>query len=149
MPREILIGPRGQTLKRPRKVRRPNMGNPGNRGNAGNSGRIPVIVGGKVDREAQAKLTRKPGSKVNPKSTLTPAEWLDSGRWVGVVSSNVKKIRWDKKRYDLYVGFLNGSIYKYPGVDRGLARSMYQSASMGKAVWRLFRWPGRPYQRVK
>lgn len=110
--------------------------------------RQAVIKRGKLDRAAQAKLTRKPGNKINPKSTLTPAEWLDSGRWVGVISSNVRKIRYDKKRYDLYIGFLNGSIYKYPGVDRSLARRIFQSASLGKAVWRIFRWPGRAYQRV-
>lgn len=112
--------------------------------------RTPIVTrGGKIDRQAQARLTRKPNSKINPKSSITPREWLSRNVWVGVVSSNVKKIRYDAKRYELHVGFLNGSEYKYTGIDRLFARQMFDSASKGRFVWRRLRRKGRPYQRLK
>lgn len=111
--------------------------------------RQAVIKRGKVDRAAQAKLTRKPNSRINPKSTLTPREWLERNVWVGVESSNVRAIKYSKSRYELYVRFRDGSEYKYSGVDKLMARQMFDSTSKGKWVWRRLRRANRPYQRIK
>lgn len=111
--------------------------------------RTPIIQRGKINRVNQAAVTRKPNSRINPKSTITPKQWLDANVWVGVISSNVKAIRYNKNRYELYVRFKNGSEYKYPGVDKLMARQMFDSSSKGKFIWRRFRRPNRPYQRIK
>lgn len=81
------------------------------------------------------------------------ADWIASGKWARVSSSNVKAIKYDKGSQNLYVTFLakgnqSESIYVYYGIDQNTARKMYQAASMGKFVW----WMRRnniPYKKIQ
>lgn len=61
--------------------------------------------------------------------------WSEGGDWAVVSSSNVKAIRYDLEARDLYVQFLDGSVYRYKQVAPDKARRMYEAKSMGKFVW--------------
>lgn len=87
-------------------------------------------------------------SRVYKHQQSAPQEWVDSGARVRVRSSNVLAIRYDKPNQILYVEFkkhlkgknkntdgVAGKLYRYFGVHPLTAKSMYQSASMGKFVW--------------
>ncbi len=102
-------------------------------------GRIATIVEGQVQARGVAKATTKPGSKVDKRSQAGAPAWAKSGRWVNVVSSNVRSIKYDKAAKVLWVRFKEGATYHYNGVSQQLAVSMFNSASMGKFVWRLRR----------
>ena len=56
-----------------------------------------------------------------------------------VVSSNVAAVGYDEEKSELYVSFLNGSLYKYYGVDQGVYINMLNASSKGRFVWRELR----------
>lgn len=91
------------------------------------------------------------GKNKNPKvkGRLNADSWLDTGKWVNVKSSNVSAIAYNSDTEQLFVEFGVGnkpkSYYMYPGVNRGMAKRFFNSPSFGKAIWKMFRWPGRPY----
>ena len=83
---------------------------------------------------------------INKKKKDTPKDWVDTGAQVYVHSSNVAAIRYDKSNRVLYVQFRvkgniepSGALYRYYDVHPATARSMYQTASMGKFVWHKLR----------
>ena len=101
--------------------------------------RIITIKGGKQSQRGVARATTKAGSKVDKRVQSTPLQWLYSGKWAGVISSNVKAIKYDRPAMRLYVRFKDGSVYFYPSTTWQTARAMFNCPSMGKFVWRIRR----------
>ncbi len=62
-----------------------------------------------------------------------------------VQSSNVSALRKDEK--DLYIRFLNGSVYVYYNCS-DIYDLIINSNSKGHAVWRYLRWAKKPYNKV-
>ena len=62
-----------------------------------------------------------------------------------VVSSNVSAVA--KFGNDLYIRFLNGSLYKYP-TKGDLFENVLAASSKGKWVWRFLRRPAVPFTKV-
>lgn len=86
------------------------------------------------------KFLGKEPERVDFRSGVDSAtEFVTSGRWVLVKSSNVKRIMYDRHQQRLVVEFLNGGVYEYLGVARRIAREMYTASSMGRYVWRRLR----------
>lgn len=105
---------------------------------------------------AQRKTTRKPkltpkkppgfltsanpeSSRVDQRHRLGSEQWIDSGRWVNVKSSNVGSIRYEKDISALVVQFLDGAIYRYEQVPHKVAQDMFNTSSMGRFVWQRLR----------
>lgn len=70
---------------------------------------------------------------------LTAEQWADEGLWVMVESSNVSSIFYAKDSHHLFVGFRDGSIYKYDAVPLNVALDMFNASSMGKFIWQRLR----------
>lgn len=74
-----------------------------------------------------------------------------SGEIKYVISSNVRSIQYlwinpDGSRLEqLFVGFVDGSLYQYLDVPFEVARDMYHASSYGTAVWDLLRVRGTVY----
>ena len=68
-----------------------------------------------------------------------PNDFVTSGKWVRVSSSNVASIRYDNDNHVMWVRFLNGQIYYYSDVLPSIARRFFMSASKGKFIWALRR----------
>jgi len=65
-----------------------------------------------------------------------------------VVSSNVEAIGYNDETEDLYIAFLDGSVYKYFGVDNGTWMLFVAAPSKGKFVWSTIKANGYPYQKI-
>ena len=109
--------------------------------------RIPTIVGGRERPGAIGKVS--PGPKVDKRHRGGSLDWAESGRWVNVKSSNVSAIKYDRQRKHLYVRFHGNSEYRYRGVARNTAESMFTAVSMGKFVWHVLRKRGLVYEKLK
>ncbi len=70
--------------------------------------------------------------KVN--SSINADQWVSTGQWVGVTSSNVKGIAYDSLAMELKVEFKGGSVYAYYNVGDVTAKDMFNTNSMGKFV---------------
>lgn len=64
--------------------------------------------------------------------------WLEGNYWIGVYSTNLKSIRYNKKREELYIEFLSKKntredgpafIYRYP--PENIARDLFNARSKG------------------
>lgn len=75
-------------------------------------------------------------------------EWIGSGAWVDVDSSNVHGIKYDKKSRTLFVQFNDLSIYKYANVPIATAKGLFEAPSVGSAHWTLIRRPGYRYEKI-
>lgn len=73
-----------------------------------------------------------PAPKVDQRHRIGVDEWLQSGKWVRVKSSNVGGISYDVHNNTLFVEFLNGGTYAYYQVPPQTAKEMFMSTSMGK-----------------
>lgn len=62
-------------------------------------------------------------------------EFLNEGKWLAVVSSNVDLIRYDYEEEVLYVQFKNGAMYSYRTVSYKEALDFAQAPSKGGWVW--------------
>lgn len=97
--------------------------------------------------------TPKEAPNVDKRAKLDADGWMDSGRWVGVKSSNVAGIRYNRPMKRLYVEFKGkkgspDSVYQYDGVPPQTARAMFGTGSMGSFVWKRLR--GKfPYAKIK
>lgn len=69
----------------------------------------------------------------------TADDWVQTGRWVNVKSSNVKAIRYDRINKKLFVQFKDSRVYWYMGIQTRTAKDMFGAASLGKFVWRRLR----------
>lgn len=56
-----------------------------------------------------------------------------------VVSSNVAAVGYKESANELYISFLNGSVYVYRGVDASVHTQLLAAPSKGKFVWREIR----------
>ena len=70
---------------------------------------------------------------------VTSDQWAESGRWVGVSSSNVRGIRYDEGNERLFVEFKSRAVYAYEGVQPATAEAMFRASSMGRFVWQRLR----------
>lgn len=61
-------------------------------------------------------------------------EWQGGNYWIFVESSNVKGIRYDIEKQELYVWFISGRVYQYQQVPESAAIAMFYADSMGKYV---------------
>lgn len=95
------------------------------------------------------KFLGKDAENVDMRSGVDSAEmFVTSGRWVLVRSSNVKRIVYNRHSQELRVEFLNGSIYRYDGVPKRIAKDFYNASSMGRYVH--YRLKGKyPYAMIK
>jgi hypothetical protein len=66
---------------------------------------------------------------------------------IPVDSSNVGKIGHDPDSQDLYVEFLNGSVYRYSGVDHQTFEELRYAPSVGSFLNRIIK-PNFPYSRL-
>lgn len=67
-------------------------------------------------------------------------EWLKTGKWVLVDSTNVAAVRYDIHKKILQVLFLSGWQYTYVAIGYDLAVQMFNSSSLGTFVhYRLVR----------
>lgn len=65
----------------------------------------------------------------------TPLEWVMSGVWLIIISSNVAAIRYDNENQELYVQMSKGGrTYIYVNVSENAAKDMYSVSSMGGFV---------------
>jgi hypothetical protein len=86
------------------------------------------------------KFLGKTPEKVDFRSQVdTAEEFVTSGKWTLVRSSNVKRIVYSRHQQELRVEFLSGAIYRYDGVPRRIAREMFTASSMGRYVWQRLR----------
>ena len=75
--------------------------------------------------------------KIDKRHRLEADDWVDSGRWVRVSSSNVSAIMFDKLRERIYVEFLPskkfpaGSVYFYLSCPAQLAKDLFNAGSIG------------------
>ena len=99
--------------------------------------RIVTIQDNKIQSRGVKKATA--GQKIDARYKDTVDEWLKNGKWIGVRSSNVKQIRFEKPAQRMWVRFKNGSEYHYNSVTTATARRFYEAASMGRFVWYLRR----------
>jgi hypothetical protein len=88
------------------------------------------------------------GQKVWKQHKTTAAEWAKKGEWVRVKSSNVKAISYDYLKHIMKVRFKSNAEYHYYHCPVGLARSFFNSASMGRFVWKIRRMD-LEFKRVK
>lgn len=115
--------------------------------------RIPTIKEGRSVRGAQRKLAQtSPGLRVKKVHHIGSKEWVDNGQWVGVVSSNVKRISYTKDTPRegsgiLFVEFKNAAVYAYYEVSPDVAKGMFAASSQGKYVWKRLRGQFR-YRRI-
>ena len=109
--------------------------------------RIVTISEGKTTR-GQKVAVKAVAPKINKRYKGTVEDWVRSGDWAMVKSSNVAAIRFERVNKELYVAFKDGSEYRYSGVSTHTAKDMYGCASMGKFVWRRLR-DKFPYSKVK
>lgn len=81
--------------------------------------------------------SKNPPPKINRMFVIegvnsTPDEWMKSGSWVIVESSNVSAIRYDIEKNELYVQYSKkGKTYIYEAVSEQAAKDMYSVNSMG------------------
>ncbi len=92
-------------------------------------------------------------TRVDRRSRVNALDWAKTGKWVRVISSNVKGIKYDKANQTLYVQFKGykgaaDPIYAYYDVAIATARSMFNSSSMGGFVWAKLR-DQYQYDRIK
>ena len=99
-------------------------------------GRIAVIQSGKIAKRGKAKATTAPGSKVDKRHQIGASDWVNSGKWVRVKSSNVAGISYHRKKHALSVEFIGGAVYLYRDVAVNVAREMFNASSVGKFVHR-------------
>lgn len=68
---------------------------------------------------------------------------LISGDTITMGSTNVAEIWWNWRLPDLFVKFLNGSLYVYHQLPLLIAVGMVETASPGRFVWSVLRvgWP--------
>ncbi len=78
-------------------------------------------------------------TKVDKRHRMDSEDWIKSGKWVKVKSSNVAEICYEKSTKRLHVKFLGGQQGYYNQVPPRIAEAMYNSSSMGKFVWRRLR----------
>ena len=62
-------------------------------------------------------------------------QWLMTGDWQDVTSSNVSSIRYLVDQEQLEVQFHGGSVYAYYGVTADIAEGMFNASSHGRYVW--------------
>ena len=71
---------------------------------------------------------------------LTEETWIESGGdWVSVISSNVKAIRYEKDKLNLYIQFTSGRQYVYYRTTDFLAKQAFVASSAGQHVWAMRR----------
>jgi|WetSurMetagenome_2_1015567.scaffolds.fasta_scaffold577308_1 hypothetical protein len=58
---------------------------------------------------------------------------------IHVSSSNIDSVGYDLQNHDVYVKFLNGSVYKYIGVEQHEYESLLHAASVGSYLNRYFK----------
>lgn len=63
-------------------------------------------------------------------------DFLTSGEWCSVTSSNVAEARYDADREHLAIRFLSGKVYTYPGVPADVAADFISAPSKGRWVHR-------------
>lgn len=88
-----------------------------------------------------SKIYKTP-QRIDRRSGIDNADdWVKSGKWVLVKSSNVRAIRYDRPSQRLWVRFLRGKHreYHYNGIPTKTAKLMFYAASVGKFVWRIRR----------
>jgi hypothetical protein len=95
------------------------------------------------------KFLGKTPEKIDFRSQVDSAEeFVTSGKWVLVKSSNVKRIVYNRHVQELRVEFLSGAIYRYDGVPKRIAKEMFTASSLGRYVWQRLR--GKyPYTMLK
>ncbi len=108
-----------------------------------------------------AVYRRKPliPPKIDPHSRISDSdEWINSGEWVLVRSSNVNAIRYDYVNRWLYVEFggkpnkRGGTselgTYVYYGVPPEVAKWMFEAQSMGKYVHQVLKKDRYRYSKI-
>jgi hypothetical protein len=79
------------------------------------------------------KFLGKTPEKVDFRSQVdTAEEFVTSGKWVLVKSSNLQRIVYNRHQQELRVEFKSGAIYRYDGVPRRIAKEMFTASSMGR-----------------
>lgn len=77
----------------------------------------------------------RPAPRVDQRYGLNAETWAGSGTWVGVKSTDVGAIMYDRKKAELFVEFRkSGNIYYYANVPPQVAIDMYNTNSMGRFV---------------
>lgn len=67
-----------------------------------------------------------------------------------VQSSNIEWVGYDDKKQDMYVGFLNGSVYRYYNVPKNVFDGLLNAGSHGRYFWvKIRRNNAYEYKRVK
>lgn len=74
-------------------------------------------------------------------------DFLVSGEWLYVASSNVYRWKYDWDRLILTIEFLSGAYYEYHGVQYEVAKDFIATNSPGRFVWNRLR-DKYPYFRV-
>lgn len=81
------------------------------------------------------KFLGKEPENIDFRSGIDSAEeFVTSGRWTLVKSSNVRRIMYDRGQQRLLVEFKNGSVYQYNGVPKRIAKDMFTASSLGRYV---------------
>lgn len=91
------------------------------------------------DRDIQYRKFRR------NRHTPQQKTYLNNLGFVSVQSSNVSALRTSGN--DLYIRFLNGSLYRYPE-SADIFEKIMNSLSKGSAVWKYLRRPNKAYERV-
>lgn len=97
------------------------------------------------DRNIQFREDMAESARRRYRHTANDKMWLARQGFRAVVSSNVSALGVFGE--DLYIRFLNASVYRYPK-NAELFDVIMRAVSKGRAVWRHIRRAGVPYQRV-
>ena len=100
--------------------------------------RIITISEGKTTR-GQKVAVKAVAPRVNKTYKGTVEDWIESGNWIRVKSSNVAKIMYDKQAKKMWVEFKGGDVYHYTPVSVRQAKDFYGAPSMGRYVWKMRR----------
>lgn len=79
------------------------------------------------------KFLGKTPEKVDFRSGVDSAEeFVTSGKWTLVKSSNLRRIVYSRSIQELRVEFKSGALYRYDGVPKRIAKEMFTASSMGR-----------------
>jgi len=103
-----------------------------------------TTVTGKLAKPVLPTRAKVPGK---PKVSGQYRSTWKNVRMLPVHSSNVASIGYDPEQQELYVAFLNGSVYEFYNVPEDVFRQYRSAPSKGKFHWRAIR-DAYPYARV-
>ena len=101
--------------------------------------RIVTISSGKEKPRGVKRAVKAVAPRIDKRFKGSVEDWIDSGEWIRVKSSNVAKIMFERSAKKLWVEFKGGSTYFYQPISVRQAKDFFGTPSFGKHIWRMRR----------